>query len=185
MHPPPHIEIRPATTDDAAAILQCLATAFAPYQKDYSPAAFTDTVLTRETVHFRLQQMHVLVATADGNVIGTIAGMCNTNMSNPNISDTHMGNANLGNTNTPDANAGEGHLRGMAILPHWRGSGVAAKLLTAIEPWLGSQGCKRITLDTTLPLKTAMRFYEKHGYHRSGAISDFFGMPLTEYVKHV
>ena len=32
MHPPADIEIRPATPDDAAAILHCLATAFAPYQ---------------------------------------------------------------------------------------------------------------------------------------------------------
>jgi len=28
-----------------------------------------------------------------------------------------------------------------------------------------------------------MRFYEKHGYRRSGKVSDFFGMPLVEYVK--
>jgi len=30
-----------------------------------------------------------------------------------------------------------------------------------------------------------MRFYEKHGYRRSGKVSDFFGMPLVEYVKPV
>jgi len=28
-----------------------------------------------------------------------------------------------------------------------------------------------------------MRFYEKHGYRRSGKVSDFFGMPLVEYAK--
>jgi len=195
MHPPADIEIRPATPDDAAAILHCLATAFAPYQKDYSPAGFTDTVLTNETVHLRLQQMHVMVAIADGKVIGTVAGLCNTNISNPNlgstnISATNMGNTNMadtnrGKTNAPDANPGEGHLRGMAVLPDWHGSGVAAKLLSAIEAWLRSKGCKRITLDTTLPLKTAMRFYEKHGYHRSGKIADFFGMELVEYEKQL
>ena len=102
--------------------------------------------------------MHVLVATAAGNVVGTISG-------------TH--------------HAGEGHLRGMAVLPEWRGSGIAAKLLAAIETHLHSQGCKRITLDTTLPLEPAMRFYEKNGYQRSGNITDFFGMPLIEYVKRV
>jgi len=175
MHPPADIEIRPATPDDAAAILHCLATAFAPYQKDYSPAGFTDTVLTNETVHLRLQQMHVMVAIADGKVIGTVAGLCNTNMAD----------TNRGKTNAPDANPGEGHLRGMAVLPDWHGSGVAAKLLSAIEAWLRSKGCKRITLDTTLPLKTAMRFYEKHGYHRSGKIADFFGMELVEYEKQL
>jgi GNAT superfamily N-acetyltransferase len=158
MAPPVEIEIRPANHDDANAILKCLAAAFAPYRTQYSPAAFADTVLGDETIHARLQQMHVLVATAAGNVVGTISGA------------THVE---------------EGHLRGMAVLPEWRGSGIAAKLLAGIEAWLRSQGCTRITLDTTLPLQPAMRFYEKNGYRRSGNISDFFGMPLLEYIKQL
>jgi GNAT superfamily N-acetyltransferase len=58
-------------------------------------------------------------------------------------------------------------------------------LLAAIEAHLRVQGCKRITLDTTLPLEPAMKFYEKNGYHRSGNIQDFFGMPLIEYAKQI
>ena len=158
MESPAEIEIRSADHADAVAILKCLTEAFAPHRAEYTPAAFADTVLSHETVHLRLQQMHVLVATVAGNVVGTVSGVCH---------------------------AEEGHLRGMAVLPEWRGLGVAAKLLAAIEAWLRSRGCKRITLDTTLPLKGAMKFYEKHGYHRSGNISDFFGMPLLEYVKQL
>jgi ribosomal protein S18 acetylase RimI-like enzyme len=158
MDPTADIEIRPATDDDASAILKCLATAFAPYRVQYSPAAFADTVLSNETVHHRLRQMHVLLATANGNVVGTVSAA---------------------------RHAEEGHLRGMAVLPEWRGSGVAAKLLAAIETHLRSNGCKRITLDTTLPLELAMKFYEKNGYRRSGNIADFFGMPLLEYTKHL
>jgi ribosomal protein S18 acetylase RimI-like enzyme len=154
----PAIAIRPAAPSDADAVLKCLATAFAPYRMQYSPAAFADTVLSEETVHLRLQQMHVLVATANGNIVGTISAT---------------------------QHAGEGHLRGMAVLPEWQGSGVAAKLLAAIETFLRSQGCKRITLATTLPLEPAIKFYEKHGYQRSGTIKDFFGMPLLEYVKQL
>ncbi len=30
-----------------------------------------------------------------------------------------------------------------------------------------------------------MRFYEKHGYRRSGRITDFFGMALHEYGKEL
>jgi GNAT superfamily N-acetyltransferase len=160
MDPTADIEIRPATNQDASAILKCLATAFEPYKKDYSEPAFADTVLTNETVHLRLQQMHALVATVSGNVVGTISAAWH-----------------------PDTR--EGHLRGMAVLPEWYGRGVAAKLLTTIEAWLLSRGCKRITLDTTVPLAAAMRFYEKHGYHRSGKIGDFFGMPLIEYEKRL
>jgi GNAT superfamily N-acetyltransferase len=158
MAPPVEIEIRPASHHDANAILKCLAAAFAPYRSQYSPAAFADTVLGNETIHARLHQMHVLVATAAGNVVGTISGT---------------------------RHAEEGHLRGMAVLPEWRGSGIAAKLLAAIEAWLRSQGCTRITLDTTLPLQPAMRFYEKNGYRRTENISDFFGMPLLEYIKQL
>jgi hypothetical protein len=40
-----------------------------------------------------------------------------------------------------------------------------------------------VTLDTTEPLHKAMRFYGKHGYVPSGRATDFFGMPLHEYVK--
>jgi GNAT superfamily N-acetyltransferase len=80
---------------------------------------------------------------------------------------------------------GEGHLRGMAVLPGWQGTGVADRLLAEIEAHLKRQGCTRITLDTTEPLERAMRFYERHGYSRSGRISDFFGMRLLEYHKYL
>ena len=99
MELPAEIEIRPAGQDDAGAIVKCLAAAFEPYRAEYSPAAFADTVLDEETVHVRFLQMRVLVATASGNVVGTISGVCH---------------------------GGEGHLRGMAVLPEWRRLGVAA-----------------------------------------------------------
>jgi GNAT superfamily N-acetyltransferase len=73
----------------------------------------------------------------------------------------------------------------MAVVLVYRGRCVAAKLMAAMEAYLRSQGCERITLDTTLPLHAAMKFYEKNGYHRSGNIADFFGMPLLEYVKQL
>lgn len=81
------------------------------------------------------------------------------------------------------AGQGEGHLRGMAVLPRSQGHGVAEQLLAAIESYLWSQGCTRITLDTTEPLKRAARFYERNGYKLSGKVMDFFGMPLVEYIK--
>jgi GNAT superfamily N-acetyltransferase len=150
--------IRAADANDTTDILKCLATAFEPFRAEYTPAAYADTVLSDETVRLRLRRMHVLVAMVARNVVGTISA---------------------------SANAEEGHLRGMAVLPEWRGLGVAAQLLATIEGWLHSRGCKRSTLGTTLPLKAAMRFYEKNGYHRSGNIADFFGMPLIEYVKRL
>src|SRR5271166_860369 len=111
-----------------------------------------------ETIQQRLSSMCVLIAvTESGDAVGTIA--CSV------------------------VGRDEGHLRGMAVLPEWQGRGVAERLLRAAETELAARNCNRITLDTTEPLKRAMRFYETHGYQRSGEISDFFGMPLHEYVK--
>ena len=138
--------IRRATANDADAVLGCLRAAFAPYEKDYTPAAYVDTVQQR------VETMTVFVADA-GTIIGTIA--CN----------------------------GEGHLRGMAVLPEHQGSGIAGMLLEAAENELRAKGCSEVTLDTTEPLQRAVRFYEKHGYRASGRVSNFFGMPLHEYVK--
>ena len=151
------LKIRQAREADSESVLRCLAAAFAPYKEQYTPAAFADTVLNEATLQVRLQTMHVLAAILDGKIVGTVAAAA------------HDGE--------------EGHLRGMAVLPRFRGAGVAAQLLDAIEDWLRTQGCTHVSLDTTLPLQPAMKFYEKHGYLRSGCITDFFGMHLIEYVK--
>ena len=150
------VKIRPADPADAAAIASCLLEAFTPYRSAYTPGAFADTVPTVDRVQLRIQQMHALVATVAGEVVGTISA---------------------------SSHGEQGHLRGMAVLPEWRSTGTALMLLATIEDWLRIRGCKQITLDTTEPLKPAIAFYEKHGYRRSGHVSDFFGMPLIEYVK--
>ena len=152
-------QIREAREQDCEQILACLQAAFAPYQSRYTPAAFADTVLDAVTVKTRMERMHVLVAIAENHVIGTVSG-------------------------APCA-GGEGHLRGMAVLGQYQSRGVAQDLLAAIEHWLKENGCNRVTLDTTLPLDRAMKFYEKHGYKRSGRATDFFGMTLIEYAKNV
>lgn len=154
----PSISIRAATPEDADAILNCLRTAFEPYRDDYTPGGYRDTVLAPDTIHQRLASMSVLVAVSPaGEVVGTIAGQ---------VTSQH-----------------EGHLRGMAVLPNWQGLGVADHLLDAAERHLLDQKCSRISLDTTRPLRRATRFYERHGFRASGRVTDFFGMPLFEYVK--
>jgi ribosomal protein S18 acetylase RimI-like enzyme len=154
----PAISIRRAADKDAPGILACLDAAFAPYRDLYAPAAYLDTILTPETLQERLTSMQVFVAhTPSGQIVGTIACQIFSH--------------------------GEGHLRGMAILPAWQGVGIAAQLLTRAETELRRQNCTCITLDNTAPLLRAMHFYEKFGFRRSGKITDFFGMPLFEYHK--
>ena len=153
------VTIRAATQSDAEAILNCLSTAFEPYRHQYTPGGFADTILDPQTLQVRMRNMQVLVAVIAGRIVGTVAGAASDD--------------------------GEGHLRGMAVLPDHKGTGIAGRLLSAIEEWLCAHGCKRITLDTTLPLSAAMKFYEKHGYSQSGRVADFFGMPLIEYFRNI
>ncbi len=130
--------------------------AFAPYQARYTKRAFEDTVPA--TLAGRLKTMTIFVAVAGLDVVGTIGCI---------------------------AHGTEGHLRGMAVRAAWQGKNVAVELLRAEEDALRAKGYRRVTLDTTEPLERAMQFYEKHGYRRSGRVSDFFGMPRHEYVKSI
>jgi ribosomal protein S18 acetylase RimI-like enzyme len=149
--------IRKATSSDVAAILECLREAFEPYRDSYTPGAFADTVLTPETLLHRLETMCVFVAVRDADeVAGTIA--------------CHIVD--------PDV----GHIRGMAVRPACHGAGIASQLLQSVEEELAGR-CKRISLDTTAPLRRAILFYEKHGFRRSGVVTDFFGMQLFEFTK--
>jgi phosphoglycolate phosphatase-like HAD superfamily hydrolase/ribosomal protein S18 acetylase RimI-like enzyme len=154
------LSIRRALASDAEQILDCLQRAFQPFRGDYTDAAFQDTVLTPDTFHERRAAMTVFVAsTEDGAIVGTIACEVREN--------------------------GEGHIRGMAVRPEWQGCGVAQSLLEAAESELRQRRCSRMSLDTTLPLQRAVRFYERNGFRASGVVTDFFGMPLFEYVKTI
>ncbi len=150
--------IRKAKNEDCAGILECLSLAFAPYRSEYTPDAYLDTVLTSETLGKRLLRMSVFVAIdVSERVMGTIA--CQV------------------------LDCDEGYLRGMAVLPESRGLGVGQQLLDHAEAELGKAGCRTIILNTTEPLKRAVRFYEKNGFRPTGTIRDFFGMPLFQYRK--
>jgi ribosomal protein S18 acetylase RimI-like enzyme len=152
--------IRRASAADASGILRCLRLAFEPYRQSYTAEAFADTVLGPETITDRLRIAKVFVAVSEGQeVVGTIG--------------------------CQKISAEEGHLRGMAVVPEWQGSAVAERLLLRAERELRDDGCLFISLDTTEPLKRAVRFYEKHGFRASGRVVDFFGMPLHEYVKRL
>src|SRR5260370_7443308 len=126
------IVIRPAGPGDEEGILSCLAAAFEPYQAKYTPEAYADTVLDEASLKKRLQYMYVLVAVASEGIVGTVA-------------------ASLVN--------GEGHLRGMAVRPEWRGTGLPALLLRAIETWAESQARNRVPLATAFPFQPPLSSY--------------------------
>ena len=81
--------------------------------------------------------------------------------------------------------AARGHIRGMAVRPAWQGLGVAKALLDEAVEALRLRQCTTVTLDTTLPLRRAIGFYESNMFRATGYIADFFGMPLHEYARAI
>ncbi len=131
--------------------------AFEPFRPQYTSGAFQDTVASPEALRKRMEHMIVYVAVAsDGTVIGTLAAAVMEK---------------------------EGHLRGVAVRPDWHGHRIAEQLLARAENDLLTAGCTHVTLDVTVPLQRAVRFYEKNGFVASGKTGDFFCMPLREFVK--
>ena len=150
--------VRMAQQADAGGVLACLSAAFEDYRDQYTPEAFADTVTDLDSLNQRLRTMWVYVAvTQRGEVMGTLAAAVVDNA--------------------------EGHLRGMAVHPSFQHRGVAKELLTVAIDALRRSGCTRVTLDTTAPLRRAMRFYEAHGFRRTGRVRDLFGMELYEYAR--
>jgi len=154
---PRTFRLRQASEEDVPRLLRCLQRAFEPYHAQYSAEAFADTTLTPELARQRLGTMSVLVAHDDrGEVRGTISWKVES--------------------------ATSAHLRGMAVDPDWQGSGVAKALLDLAHQQIRDAHLSRVTLDTTLPLQRAIRFYERNGYRPTGRVTDYFGMPLREYA---
>jgi GNAT superfamily N-acetyltransferase len=151
------IVVRRAGMHDVEAVRACLAMAFAPYRADYTPGAYAETVPAEEAIQGRISELDVFIAVCDGDIVGTIG--------------------------LDRSGAGQGHLRGMAVLPAWQGTPVASQLLEAAVTEARRSGCRLITLDTTEPLQRAIRFYRRHGFVPTPRVSDFFGMRLLEYMR--
>jgi predicted N-acetyltransferase YhbS len=166
------VVIRKATPGDSTGILQCLRIAFEPYRASYPPEAYLDTVITELALQHRLATMSVFVAVSDaGEIVGSIA--------------CHRVDPAVHATTHAVVHANEGHLRGMAVLPDWQGSGIAQQLLDAAESELRAEGCSLISLDTTEPLAKAIHFYERNGYRSSGNDTYYCGMRRLQFIKPI
>jgi GNAT superfamily N-acetyltransferase len=150
------VRIRPASSADVEGILDCLHAAFEPYRRQYTSKAYVATVLTRPMLLRRLRSMTVLVAAArNRRVIGTVAIK--------RVSPRHL------------------HLRGMAVLPSHQGRGVASSLLRAAVRHARKDGHRHVTLETTEPLRGAMRFYVQRGFRPTGKHRTWGGMRLLGF----
>ena len=152
------VAIRRASEADIPGVTDCLAAAFETYRDAYTEEAYRDTVLSGDDPMRRFREMTVLVAEDEaGRIVGTVSYRL--------------------------IYTGEGHVRGMGVVPEQQGSGLAGRLLAAAEEGLRGQGCLRVTLNTTEVLERARKFDRRQGYGTTGIVRDFFGMPLIEHEK--
>jgi GNAT superfamily N-acetyltransferase len=151
------IEIRLAGPEDAPAIAAVLHESFEEFKALYTDGGFAATALSSEQVLARMREGPVWVAVRKGVMLGTVAAV---------------------------AEGESVYIRGMAVLPSARGSGVGAALLRRVEDWAASQGRSRLFLSTTAFLSSAIRLYERSGFRRTGeGVHDLFGTPLFTMKK--
>jgi GNAT superfamily N-acetyltransferase len=153
------LEIRRAGPEDAPAIAAVLHESFIQFRALYTDGGFAATALGEVDVLARMQEGPVWVALREGVVLGTGAAVVKSESI---------------------------YIRGMAVLPNARGSGIGKRLLQHIEAWAAGEGYTRLFLSTTPFLNSAIRLYEEFGFRRTNeGLDDLFGTPLFTMEKTV
>ena len=153
------VQIREAVPVDARAIVSLLYESFLEYRSLYTPAGFAATAIGESEVLDRLREGPMLVATANGGIVGTVAMV---------------------------AKGDALYLRGMAVHPSARGQRVGDRLLNEVEKFARSHGAQRLFLSTTPFLARAIRLYQRFGFRRvAGKPDDLFGTPLFTMEKYL
>ncbi|MGB8583183.1 MAG: GNAT family N-acetyltransferase [Candidatus Sulfotelmatobacter sp.] len=159
MLPSQQPEIRRAAPEDAPAIANLLLESFTAFEPLYTEGGFNATTPTAQKVLERLQEGPVWVALRDGQVLGTVAIV---------------------------VKGKSAYIRGMAVLPSARGTGIGSKLLQHVESWAIDAQCVRLFLSTTPFLSEAIRLYERFDFRRTAeGPNDLFGTPLFTMGKTI
>ena len=153
------VQVRRATTDDAAWVVSVLRQAFAEYEPLYTEQGYVATTPGVREIAARMGEGPVWVAVYREQIVGT-------------------------GSVVPKP---EGiYIRGMAVIPSARGLGIGRRLLDEIQRFAIAQGCARLLLSTTPFLNTAIRLYEAFGFRRmNDGPHDLFGTPLFTMEKTV
>jgi GNAT superfamily N-acetyltransferase len=153
------IRIRQAEAQDAPAVAQLLYESFVEFRALYTSDGFAATALNANQAVTRLAEGPVWLAFREDRIPGTVAAV---------------------------VKAQGLYMRGMAVLPTARGSGVGARLLKQSEQWARSRGCDSIFLNTTPFLSAAIQLYQTFGFRRTDdEPHELFGTPLFTMVKHL
>ena len=153
----PHIEIRLATSDDAAQVEALLLQSFVEYRALYTAEGFAATTPTSHELENRMTEGPLWVAVRDGAIVGTVSVV---------------------------PRGEELYIRGMAVVPASRGMRLGELLLKHLESYAVAHDYLRLTLSTTPFLLRAIKLYEQSGFRRTDkGPNHLFGTPLFTMVK--
>ena len=150
--------LRPARALDAPLIASVLRATFAEFELRYTPAAFAATVLSPQEVLARLDEGPLWVAEASSDIIGTVGAK--------QISGSVL-------------------IRGMAVAPRGRGSGIGVALLRRVEEFAARQGVRQLELFTTAFLDRAIALYSSAGFAFTGERVSPHGTELLRMTKEM
>jgi ribosomal protein S18 acetylase RimI-like enzyme len=151
------VQIRQAVDSDASQMASLLREAFLEFRSDYTPEAFTATVLNAETIQNRLKEGPSWVAFENEILVGTASAV---------------------------PKSGGLYIRSMAVSPRTRGQGIGKLLLVQVEDFATEKRFNHLILSTTPFLLNAIRLYESCGFQRnSDGPDDLCGTPLFTMVK--
>ena len=76
--------------------------------------------------------------------------------------------AHSGDTKAPSAGTRPGNLLSICVLPDYKGTGVAGKLIESFQLACAAEGYERLTLSVLSENSRAVAFYKKQGWRESG-----------------
>ena len=152
---------RKAQISDIKELYSILLKAFEPYKLNYTNGAYYATVLTPLDIKNRIlgNKYDIYVVTMDKKIIGTFSLL-------------KKGNDIL-------------HTRTMAVHPDYQGKGFGLFILRKIYMLAKKNNYKFISLDTSKPLKRAIKFYKNFGFEFTGKNKDFHGVKIFEMIKEI
>jgi ribosomal-protein-alanine N-acetyltransferase len=70
----------------------------------------------------------------------------------------------------------------IAVLPDFRGQGIAQRMLAALESWANKVGATEVILEVDTKNESAIRLYQLAGYEEISIRADYYGLGVDALV---
>jgi N-acetylglutamate synthase-like GNAT family acetyltransferase len=156
---PENITFSKAQIQDINDIFLVLSKAFEPYNNNYTNDAFNATVLSPNEIKNRIlgKEYEIYVVKINEQVIGTVS--------------------------ISKKNQRQLYIRSMAVQPDYQKRGIGLFIFNKIVGLAKIKRINSIFLETSKPLKAAIKFYKKNGFIFTGVTHDFYGIEIYEMIK--